>query len=91
MPKDASIRSPEQEAAIRAAIAHLDYLLQARRAMQSAISEVRIRSAVLDAAMAIVEEPAGDRRALPGMCAHRLYEDLCPQCSPVMRPRARAS
>lgn len=53
-------RTPKQEAAIEAAIAHLEFLMQARRAARAnPPSTTTIRSAVLDAAMAIVEEPKG--------------------------------
>jgi hypothetical protein len=56
-----SQRSPSQEADIDAAIAHVDFLLQARRASKHYDESYKaaIRLAVVKAATAIVDEPKG--------------------------------
>ena len=68
-----NVRTPAQEADIDAAIAHVDFLLQSRRASQDYSEQYKaaIRLAVVKAATVIVEEPKGlDRR--PPVRAPRL-------------------
>lgn len=64
-----NVRTPAQETTIDAAVAHVDFLLQARRnaimtgARLPALSEyqAQIRLAVVSAATAIIDEPKGAR------------------------------
>lgn len=60
-------RTPAQEATIEAAIAHVDFLLQAHRGAQhyGESYKAAIRLAIVAAATAIVEEPRGQERRPP--------------------------
>lgn len=64
-----SERTPAQEATIDAAIAHVDFLLQARRASRHYTEQYKaaIRLAVVAAATAIVAEPQGAVRRRPAL------------------------